>query len=274
MDYFRPRSVEEAVTLGQSPGAAFLGGGTDLVLQMRQGKVNPQCLIDVHNLAELKEIRRNGDVLELGSMVTFSELSDSNLLQDSARALWLACQTMGSPAIRNQATIGGNLGNGSPAADAIPALLALDAEVCLRSQAGEEVISLAVFLERYPLLAPGTLIWKFLVPLRGWQSGFAKLGRRRALAIARLSVAVALKTEGETVMDLRVAFGAVGKRAFLSPALAARFIGRELDVHWRTEMISGSQELVRETLKTRASAPYKAVAVGGVMHQALMLLQE
>ncbi|MHB1654188.1 MAG: FAD binding domain-containing protein [Desulfitobacteriaceae bacterium] len=273
MDYFRPRSVAEAVMLGQNPGVTYLGGGTDLVLQMRQGKVSPQGLVDLGNVAELKEIRRSGDTLEIGSMVTFTDLVESKLVNEGANALWLACQSMGSPAIRNQATIGGNLGNCSPAADALPALLALGAGVSLSSRVGEEVIPLTTLLERYPLLVPGTLIRNFIVPVRLWQSGFAKLGRRRALAIARLSVALAVQTEDNTVTDLRIAFGAVGKRAFLSSALAGRLLGREFDAHWREEAVHGAQELVREALQTRASAPYKSVAVGGVMHQALTSLQ-
>jgi len=227
--YVKPVTTVEAVQAGLSPGAYYLAGGTDLILQWRRRQIQPQTLVDLGGVQELKTISCEGPFLVIGSMVTFSELLRSALIREQAAALWQACQTMGSPAIRNQATIGGNLGNCSPAADALPALLALGAQVNLFSASGEETVDLAELLLRQPLLSPGTLIRAFRLPLAGWQSGFAKLGRRRALAIARLSVAVSVNLDGRCVSGIRVAMGAVGPRAFLAEGLANELKDREVN---------------------------------------------
>lgn len=269
MKYFQPRSVNDAVALAEAPGAFFLAGGTDLVLHMRTGKMKPECIIDLGKITELREIKEIQDGLFIGSMVTFTELGQSQRIREKAYALWQACQTMGSPQIRNQATLGGNLGNNSPAADGLPPLLALGAEVHLLSSFGEEVVPLAVLLNRNPLLMPGTLIIGFRIPTKGLQSGFAKLGRRQALAIARLSVAVAVEREGTYANAVTIALGAVGRHAFISESLAQALSHQEMDEAWMEKGIEGIQRIVRNALGSRASAPYKRVAVGGVFREAL-----
>lgn len=269
MRYFQPHSVEDALEIAQTSEAAFLAGGTDLVLHMRTGKVQPSGIIDLGKISVLREIKITDGFLDIGSMVTFAELGQSELVSQNAYALWQACQTMGSPQIRNQATLGGNLGNCSPAADGLPPLLALGAEVHLMTREGEEIVPLSTLLSRTPLLEQGTLIRGFRIPLQGQQSGFAKLGRRKALAIARLSVAVAVETNGTRVENVRVALGAVGRRAFVSESLSQELSGQELNEAWLEKGVIEVQRIVREALGSRASAPYKRVAVAGVFREAL-----
>lgn len=269
MKYFQPQSVREAVEIAQTSEAVFLAGGTDLVLFMQTGKIKPSALIDLGKISQLKEIRETEGYLEIGSMATFAEMGNSELIYKQAHALWQACQTMGSPQIRNQATIGGNLGNCSPAADGLPPLLALGAEVHLVSGNGDEVVALENLLSRVPLLAQDSLIRGFRIPLKGLQSGFAKLGRRRALAIARLSVAVAVEVDGNLATQVRVALGAVGRRAFLSESLNQDLSGQEINEAWIENGVEQVQRIVREALGTRASAPYKRVAVAGVFREAI-----
>jgi len=269
MKYFQPRSVSEAVSLAQSSEATFLAGGTDLVLNMQTVKVQPKALIDLGKIAELRVIKEMDDYLDIGSMATFAEIGQNDLTHRYAFGLWQACQTMGSPQIRNKATLGGNLGNCSPAADGLPPLLALGADVHLISSVGEEIVPLASLLTRTPLLPQDTLIWGFRIPLKGLQSGFAKLGRRRALAIARLSVAVAIEVKGTQVGQVSVALGAVGRRAFLSKALGLALSGQELNEAWIEKGVEEAQLVVRVALGERASAPYKRVAVAGVFREAV-----
>jgi len=269
MKYYQPRSVSEAVDLARTSEATFLAGGTDLVLHMQTGKAQPNTLIDLGKISELREIKETDGYVEIGSMATFAEIGQNNLVSQNAFALWQACQTMGSPQIRNKATLGGNLGNCSPAADGLPPLLALGADVHLLSRTGEELIPLASLLSRTPLMPQDTLIRGFRIPLRGLQSGFSKLGRRQALAIARLSVAVAIEVEGGQVGKVSVALGAVGRRAFLSEVLALALSGQELNEAWFEKGIEVVQRVVREALGERASAPYKRVAVSGVFREAV-----
>ncbi|AET67041.1 aerobic-type carbon monoxide dehydrogenase, middle subunit CoxM/CutM-like protein [Desulfosporosinus orientis DSM 765] len=268
MKYFQPNSVEEAIEMAQTYDAAFLAGGTDLVLHMRTGKVQPSGLIDLGKIPVLREIKEDNGYLKIGSMATFEVLGNSEMVFQKAHALWQACQSMGSPQIRNQATLGGNLGNCSPAADGLPPLLALGAEVKLISPEGEEIVPLSTLLNRHPLLANKVLIREFRIPLKGMQSGFAKLGRRRALAIARLSVAMAVKMKGSRTEEVQVALGAVGRRAFLSESLGMALSGQAFNEIWLEKGVSEVQRIVREALGTRASAPYKRVAVAGVFREA------
>lgn len=269
MKYFQPRSVSDAVNMAQTSEATFLAGGTDLVLHMQTGKVQPKALIDLGKIAELRVIKEMDGYLDIGSMASFAEIGQNDLTHQYAFALWQACQTMGSPQIRNKATLGGNLGNCSPAADGLPPLLALGAEVHLISREGEEIIPLASLLSRTPLMLQDTLIRGFRIPRTGLQSGFAKLGRRQALAIARLSVAVAIELKGTQVGKVSVAFGAVGRRAFLSEALGLSLSGQELNEAWIEKGVEEVQQVVRAALGERASAPYKRVAVSGVFREAV-----
>lgn len=269
MKYFQPRSVSDAVKLAQTSEATFLAGGTDLVLHMQTGKVQPNVLIDLGKIAELREIKETDDNLEIGCMASFAEIGQNKLVSHYAFALWQACQTMGSPQIRNKATLGGNLGNCSPAADGLPPLLALGADVHLISREGEEIIPLASLLCRTPLMPQDTLIRGFRIPRKGLQSGFAKLGRRQALAIARLSIAVAIEVEGRQIEKVSVALGAVGRRAFLSEDLGLALSGQVLNEAWIEKGVEEVQRVVRDALGERASAPYKRVAVSGVFREAV-----
>ena len=269
MNYLQPKKIEEAVLLAQSPGAFFLAGGTDLILQVRKGKVYPHVLIDLGKIPELRSIEVFEDYLIIGSMVTFDDCLRSVDIRDKAFALWQACQTMGSPQIRHQATIGGNLGNCSPAADALPPLLVLGTLVELVSAEGKEVLPLSDLLERNPMLKQGTLVKAFRIPLNGLVSGFSKLGRRQALSISRLSVAISLKPIDKRPVELRIALGAVGKRPFLANELTRNLQGKVMDEEWIQMVCSDAQHLVKDILGSRASAPYKSVAVGGVIRKAL-----
>lgn len=274
MKYLQPQSVRDAIETAQLSEGMFLAGGTDLVLQMQRGKIQPSVLIDLGKIPELREIKETNEYIEVGSMATFAEMGQSKLLAQKVTALWLACQTMGSPQIRNQATLGGNLGNCSPAADGLPPLLALGADVELITSKGVSIVPLTSLLQQTPLLSPGTLIRGFRIPKTGLFSGFAKLGRREALAIARLSVAVAVEKDGSAVGNVRVALGAVGKRAFLSDSLALELSNREFNEEWLEKGIDEAQRIVREALGARASAPYKRVAVAGVFREAVASLRE
>ncbi|KLU60361.1 nicotinate dehydrogenase FAD-subunit [Peptococcaceae bacterium CEB3] len=269
MYYVRPETVAEVLEAGEKPGMLYLAGGTDLILKLRRQEVQARGLVDLQAVAELRRIRVEGDRLEIGAMVSFADLLNNDQVATEARALWLACRSMGAPQIRNQATLGGNLANCSPAADSLPALLVLQAQVRLLSHSGETLVPLAELLERTPLWPSGTLLAGFRLPLTGGASGFAKLGRRQALAIARLSAAVALREENGRASGVRLAFGAAGKRAFLSADLAEKLNGLVLDGGFTEVACREARKVISRALGERASAPYKREAVAGVVREAL-----
>ena len=221
--------------------ATPLAGGTDIYPAVAQAdawaetppvRLGGGDLVDLGGLAELRGIAEHGSVYELGAGVTWSELIAADL-PPCFDGLKLAAREIGGRQIQNQGTLAGNLCNASPAADGVPALLALDAQVRLRSRGGTRELPLADFITgvRQTALQPDELMAAILVPKlpETARAGFLKLGARRYLVISIAMVsAVVVPTPDERVTDLRVAIGACSPVAQRLPALEARAVGLPL----------------------------------------------
>ncbi|NOZ01166.1 MAG: hypothetical protein GXP54_04675, partial [Deltaproteobacteria bacterium] len=191
--YKRPGSLEEAIgILGGRPWT-LLAGGTDLMVRMKDGALRPEGLLDLTGLRELRSIEINGGDLVIGALATHSEIERSDLVVRHAAALARAVSLIGSPQIRNRGTLGGNLANASPAADTVPPLFVLDAQVCLAGPGGERRVPVTEFAKGPGSTVRGQdeIITAVRVPVHpgGFQSSFVRLGARKALAVAKLSVA-------------------------------------------------------------------------------------
>src|SRR5205085_969863 len=123
-------------------GATILAGGTDLLVEINFGRIRPAQVIAIDRVDELKDQARNGHV-RIGALVTYTRMLDTGV---GSPALQEAARTIGSPQIRNAATIGGNLGTCSPAGDTLPVLAALDATIILRSKTGERRVAFGDFM--------------------------------------------------------------------------------------------------------------------------------
>jgi len=216
-DYKIPKTIEEAVELlWQAEGRAkIIAGGTDLVTGLRNGDRKPQCLIDITKIDELHRMDARDGAVSIGAAVTHSEIASSSLVKKWGRVLSDAVSEIGSPQIRNLGTIGGNIINASPAADTIPPLMVLNATGSVASKEGEREVPLSELfkgpyesnLRPYELLTQIT--FQKLRP--DMRSGFIRLARRDAMAIARMSVAIVLKMENRNrrIEDIRIAVGSV-----------------------------------------------------------------
>jgi CO/xanthine dehydrogenase FAD-binding subunit len=216
-DYKTPNTIEEAIELLWEAGgrAKIIAGGTDLVIGLRNGDQKPQCLIDITKIDELRRMDERNGTVSIGAAVTHSEIASSSLLKKHGGALSDAAAEIGSPQIRNLGTIGGNIVNASPAADTIPPLMVLNATGSVVSKEGEREVPLSELfkgpyesnLKPYELLAQIT--FQKLPP--DMRSGFIRLARREAMAIARMSVAIVLKMENRKrrIEDIRIAVGSV-----------------------------------------------------------------
>jgi len=265
--FFQPLELNEALALLQEDGAKPLAGGTDLVPSLRRGDSPPLSLVDLSRLDCLKRIEFTGRRFVIGSLVTFSRLASSPLLLEHLPVLTEAAASVGSPQIRNLGTIGGNIANASPAADLVTALVALDAEARLVSLKATRTIPLAeLFDAGQTVIRPDELIAgvTFEMPLPGSRSGFAKLGRRRALAIARLNMAVILTWEGPVVLRARVALGAAAPHPCRIPALERVLAGRRVGLSLVHEFSSLAGAVVAGMLGDRPSVAYKREAVCGI----------
>jgi CO/xanthine dehydrogenase FAD-binding subunit len=195
LGYFRPRGLTEALSFLREHGneTTLLAGGTDVMVDLRSGKLKTRCLVDVSRLEELKGIAISEEGISLGAGVTISEIQGSETLRHLAPALWKASVRFASPQIRNVATLGGNVAHCAPCGDMVPPLIIHEARAVLISSEGERQVpveSLAAGPYR-SAIRTGEILTRFhLNPLRGSFSDFQKIGRRKELAISRVSMAV------------------------------------------------------------------------------------
>ncbi|WP_169786746.1 FAD binding domain-containing protein [Nitriliruptor alkaliphilus] len=226
MTIARPRRVDEAAAaLAEMPDAHLLAGGTDLMVEVNLGHRRPEAIVALRRVEELGAHRVEPDRLELGATVTYTTIERQ--LADVAPGLAMAARTVGSPQIRNAGTVGGNVGTASPAGDALPWLLALDAEVVLASTAGERVLPLAAFITgpKRTDRRPDELIRCVRVPRVAGPQHTAKVGTRNAMVISVVSLAMIVDTDARRV---RVGLGSVGPTP-LRPTAAEDLASDALD---------------------------------------------
>ena len=186
--------------LAESPETQLLAGGTDFMVEVNFGHRDPRQVVSLRGVAELQGWSRDGDVVTLRAGLTYTEMQQAPLA-DLLPVLAQAARTVGSPQIRNAGTLGGNLGTSSPAGDALPPLLALDATVVLASRAGTRRVPLAEFVTgpKQNVRRPDEVILAAEVaPARGPQE-FVKVGTRNAMVISVASVALVVDADARSV---------------------------------------------------------------------------
>ena len=226
--FLQPASLSAAIDLLAQQGGKLLAGGTDFFPALGQA-VEPRPIIDISQLPELGRIEIGEKTIRLGAGVTWSALASSPL-PAGFDGLKAAAREIGSIQIQNRGTIGGNLCNASPAADSVPPLLTLDAEVELVSPRGSRTLTLAEFIlgNRRTALAADEIVTAVLVPRDRADSAshFVKLGSRRYLVISIVMIAVALSRAADgAIATARVAVGSCSAVAQRLPMLEAALIG-------------------------------------------------
>lgn len=232
--YARPGDLAEALRL-RGQGAQIIAGGTDFY-PVRVGKplFDPEvsCVLDLTALAELEGIAPGGPWHRIGALTTWTTIADSALPAEFA-CLQAAAREIGGRQIQNRGTIGGNLCNASPAADGVPALLALGAEVELLSASGARRLMLEDFIRgpRQTALRADEILAAILVPKpRGAAvSAFLKLGARKYLVISIVMAAGCLEVVDGLIAEARIAIGACSPVARRLPKLEAALLGRPVD---------------------------------------------
>ncbi|RLC71578.1 MAG: xanthine dehydrogenase family protein subunit M [Chloroflexi bacterium] len=218
--YKKPGSLAEALELKARyrERGVFIAGGTDLLIDLKSGLLQPEVIIDISSLDEIRYIRKDDDHIRIGAVTTISSIQKSPIVQSSAPILLKACKQFANPLIKNVATIGGNLVNASPAADMAPPLLVLEASVVLKSLDGERVLDLEKFF--LGVKSTGQRSDELLTEIRfksaeGLNCEFVKLGQRRGSSISIVSLALMFNlTDGVISDGPRIALGAVAPVPF------------------------------------------------------------
>jgi CO/xanthine dehydrogenase FAD-binding subunit len=233
--FHAPGSVEEAVALlADNPGAKPLAGGTDLIVQMKSGRVSPGAIVDLKRIAQLSGVRRHGDGFAIGAATACTALKNDEELAAAWPGVVEAANLIGSVQVRNRATMGGNLCNASPAADAVPALVAAGATVVIAGPGGEREVA----VEEVPTgpgstsLAPGEFVVEIRLPaqVRGGGDAYLRSIPRTEMDIAVVGLGVNLVLDGDgTCTAARVAIGAAAPTVLLVPEAARALMGTRLD---------------------------------------------
>ncbi len=225
--YARPSDLDDALRLLAEGGARVIAGATDIFPGASERPLQSDY-IDVSNLSALRGVRLKGDTVRIGATTTWSDIAAADL-PPAFDALKAAARDVGAVQIQNRGTIAGNVCNASPAADGVPPLLILDAEVELASRRGTRRLALDAFISgaRSTLLAPDEVMTAVVTPLPAptIRSAFIKLGARRYLVISIVIVAVALDVVDGIVREARIAVGACSEVAQRMREAERRLIG-------------------------------------------------
>jgi carbon-monoxide dehydrogenase medium subunit len=236
MRYEAPLTLDAAIGLlaSNAGNARVLAGGTDLLVQIRTDVLDPAVVVDIKKIAEVREITEAGGGFRIGAAVTAAELKEHPRLKAMWPGLVEAANLIGSTQIQGRCTLGGNLCNGSPAADSVPALIAAGAKALLAGPKGRRSIAVEdlVLGPRKLALQPGEMVAAFELPARAPRSGDAYLRfiPRTEMDIAVVGAGVAVTCDAAGVITAaRVALGAVAAKALLVADASAAIIGSKLE---------------------------------------------
>ncbi|MBI4527448.1 MAG: xanthine dehydrogenase family protein subunit M [Deltaproteobacteria bacterium] len=273
----QPENLNEAtdILLDLGEKACLLAGGTDVFTAMREKGFEPEVLVDLKTIKELRGIGPAGDHrVSIGATTNLREVETSNLVREVCPVLAETVGKIGSIQVRNRGTIGGNLGNGSPAADSAVALLILDAEVELESSAGRRTVPIESFF-----IGPGETAIKrgeilrrvFVNAIKPATSAvFLKYGPRQAMDCAIVSVAVALTFDPSGgCQRARVALGAVAPTPIRARQTEALLMGGEITQERLEKALEAARAEARPISDIRASAGYRSHLVEVLVKRAV-----
>ncbi|MFZ0851925.1 MAG: xanthine dehydrogenase family protein subunit M [Hyphomicrobiaceae bacterium] len=236
MRYEAPSSLEQAVGLlaAASGDARVLAGGTDLLVQMRTDVLNPELVVDIKHIPELRQIKEDSAGFRIGAAVTGAELKEHPRLKDVWPGVVEAANLIGSTQIQGRATMGGNLCNGSPAADSVPALIAAAAKASVVGPKGRREIAVedVMLAPRQLALTKGEIIASFILPTqaKGSADAYLRFIPRTEMDIAVVGCGVCLTVDDKGVVSrARVALGAVAARPLLVEEAAKALLGSKVD---------------------------------------------
>jgi CO/xanthine dehydrogenase FAD-binding subunit len=271
MRYEAPESLNGAVALlaGATGEARVLAGGTDLLVQMRAEIVDPDLIVDIKKIPETRVVTEEKGGWRIGAAVTGAELKEHPKLTQIWPGVVEAANLIGSTQVQGRATLGGNLCNGSPAADSVPALIAAGAVATVAGPQGTRDIPVEDVMlgPRQLALRKGEIVVSFLLPPRPPRSGDAYLRfiPRTEMDIAVVGAGVSLTVDpAGTIAAARVSLGAVAARVLLVPEAARAIVGTRLDEAAQERLAAAARAACRPIDDKRGTTEFR-IEVAGVL---------
>lgn len=280
-EYHEPATLDEASALLVRYGAeaSLLAGGTDLLVEIKEHLRWPKHVVNVKRIAGLAALEydeRSG--LRFGALVTARAIETSPVVLAKYPGLAQAARELGSIQVRHRATVVGNICRASPSADTLPPLIADGATVRIHGPAGGRTIALEDFFTGpgKTVLAPGELVTEVVVPAPAPRTGkhYIKHGRRRAMELATVGVAVALTLERERCGEIRIALGAVAPTPIRARSAEDALRGRPLDGAAIGAAARIAMGECRPISNVRGSAEYRREMVGVLTARAIERARE
>ena len=269
MQYEAPTTVDQAVALLKHSGNAsrILAGGTDLLVQLRSGVIEPELIVDIKKIAEVRSILKEDGKFRVGAAVTGAELGEHGDLKAAWPGVVEAAELIGSTQIQGRASLGGNLCNASPAADAVPALVAAGAVCMIAGPNGRRELPVEAICTGpgQTSLSPGEFVVSFIFPIPKPRSSDAYLRfiPRTEMDIAVVGVGIHLTLNAENVCsDARVAVGAVAPTVLLVEESAAALVGTMVDDAGIDKMIAAVRDSCDPIDDKRGTVVYRTQVAG------------
>ncbi len=273
-EYRRPATLGEAThLLADHPGSVrVLAGGADLVAWLRDDAVAPDLVVDIKDIPELRDIRLDGQTLHVGSLVTFTDLIESDLVHDHAPLLVEMAETVASPGIRNRATMVGNICSAVPSCDAGPVLLAYNTTVHVTGPNGSRSIDINDWFTglRETARTEDEVVTHLAIEVPKHGGVYVKLMRYAGEDLAQAAVGIVVYPN----LDYRVAFGALAPTPIRSTAIEAELQGKELDDALINRVVEMVPDEISPITDMRATAEYRTHITGVMLRRGLVAAVE
>ncbi len=278
LEILSPGSVKEVVELlsKNNPRTRLIAGGTDIIpgFQIDSKRFRDiDCLIDLAGVDELKSISESDDEVTIGAACSFTEISRNEIIKSNLPLLSEAANAIGNPQIRNRATIAGNFINNAPCADSVPPLLVYDALLEKISNEGKQRTSLeeTLLVPYQTTVKPNEVVTKIIIPKKrkNYYGTFYKLGRRRGVAISRITLALLLLFEDDKIKDMKIASGAVTPIGMRLREIEESCIGKSPGNELFKEVSKNLGKKILDVTGLRWSSHYKVKVVQQMLYQLL-----
>lgn len=246
-DYEAPTSVDEAVSLLGSNGGRevkVLAGGMSFLPVLKMRLANPDLIVDINRIDEMRGVREDGDVLAIGAMTTHAEMTRNDLVRRYTPLLAKATQTVADPQVRHRGTFGGSLAHADPAGDLGACALAMDAEMVIAGPSGRRTVTAKEFFKDLftTEVGPDELLVEVRVPKHeGWGSHYEKI-THTAQTWSIVAAAALVRMDGGTVAEARVGLTNMGLVPLRATAVEQALVGKQLDEDTLRQAVQGVAE--------------------------------